>query len=82
MIIISPKSKGLGNQLFNIFAGIQYAKKNNQNFRIVWDKKIKNTYIDTFFKNLIEFKNDTWLGALKSDDATKDKTLKDLKIFY
>ena len=27
MIIISPKSNGLGNQLFNIFAGIQYAKK-------------------------------------------------------
>ena len=81
MIIISPKSKGLGNQLFNIFAGIQYAKKNNQSFRIVWDKKIKNTYGNTFFKNLIEFKNDTWLDALKSNDSTKDKTLKDLKIF-
>ena len=79
MIIISPKSKGLGNQLFNIFAGIQYAMKHKKEFRIVWDKKMKNTY-DTFFKNLLEYKYNSWSEALKSNEFTKDKSINDLKM--
>lgn len=60
MIIISPKSGHLGNQLFNIFAGIQYALKFKVPFRIVWNSKIKNDHTDDLFKNLVSFKRNNW----------------------
>lgn len=60
MIIISPKSNSLATQLFNIFAGIQYALKFKIPFKIVWNTKIKNDYTDSIFRNLVVFKRNNW----------------------
>ena len=65
MIIISPKSNSLANQLFNIFAGIQYALKFKVPFKIVWNSKIKNDYTDSIFRNLVVFKRNNWAEVTK-----------------